>query len=52
LKKVIQVGNSKAVSLPKSWLDLIERETGKSVKEVTMEVNGTLTIQPILSKQT
>jgi antitoxin component of MazEF toxin-antitoxin module len=52
LKKVIQVGNSKAVSLPKSWLDLIERETGKPVKEVTMEVNGALTIQPILLKQT
>ena len=51
IKKVIQVGNSKAVSLPKSWLELIERETGKSIKEVTMEVNGILTIRPIIPKK-
>ena len=50
IRKVIQVGTSKAVSLPKSWLDLIERETGKSVKEVAVEVNGFLTIQPIIPK--
>lgn len=51
IRKIIQVGTSKAVSLPKSWLELIERETGKSVKEVAVEVNGVLTIKPILPKE-
>jgi len=51
IRKVLQHGNSRAVSLPKSWLDLIERETGKTIKEVTVEVNGVLTIQPIIPKK-
>lgn len=50
IRKIIQVGTSKAVSLPKSWLQLIERETGKPIKEVAVEVNGILTITPILPK--
>jgi len=50
IRKIIQVGTSKAVSLPKSWLELIERETGKPVKEVAVEVNGVLIIKPILPR--
>lgn len=50
IRKIIQVGSSKAVSLPKSWLELIERESGKKIKEVAVEVNGVLTIKPILPK--
>ena len=50
IRKVIQVGTSKAISLPKSWLELIERETGKPIKEVAVEVNGVLTIRPIIPK--
>lgn len=47
IRKVIQVGTSKAVSLPKSWLELIERETGKPLKEVTLEVNENLIVRPL-----
>jgi hypothetical protein len=47
---VVQVGTARAVTLPKSWLDYIERETGQPIKEVTMEVDGKLTIEPILPK--
>jgi len=50
IRKIIQVGTSKAVSLPKSWLELIEREAGKPVKEVAVEVNGVLIIKPILPR--
>ena len=52
IRKVIHVGTSRAVSLPKSWLDLIERETGKTIKEVTVEVNEALIIRPILEEKT
>jgi antitoxin component of MazEF toxin-antitoxin module len=51
IRKVIQVGNSRAISLPKSWLDLLERETGESVNEVKMEVDNVITISPILPKK-
>jgi antitoxin component of MazEF toxin-antitoxin module len=50
IRKVIGVGGSKAVSIPRSWLELIERETGQKVTEVAMEVDRVLTISPILQK--
>ena len=51
IRKIIDVGKtSKGVILPKSWLQNFERETGKTITEVTVEVNGVLTIQPILPK--
>jgi hypothetical protein len=51
IRKIIDVGKtSKGITLPKSWLENFERETGKQITEVAMEVNGGLTIQPILPK--
>jgi len=51
IRKIIEVGKiSKGVILPKSWLDYIERETGKPIKEVTMEVDDCLMIQAIRPK--
>ncbi|MGA3289753.1 MAG: hypothetical protein ABSD42_05895 [Candidatus Bathyarchaeia archaeon] len=49
IRKIIQVGGSKAVSLPKSWLDFLENEYGK-IEAVKMEVNGKIIIEPILPK--
>lgn len=50
-RKIIDVGKtSRAVILPKSWLKNAEREAGTTIKEVAVEVNGCLTIQPILPK--
>jgi hypothetical protein len=51
IRKIVACGKtSKGVILPKSWLELIERETGQPIKEVTMEVNGSLIIQAIMPK--
>ena len=50
IRKVIAVGHSKAVCLPKSWFEFFERETGEKVSEVTIEVNRVLKIAPILPK--
>jgi antitoxin component of MazEF toxin-antitoxin module len=47
IRKIIQVGTSRAVSIPKSWLTYYERKSGCSIKEVTVEVNGRLIIRPI-----
>jgi len=51
IRKIIQVGTSKAVSLPKSWLDWLERETGEVIREVAVEVDRVLTIEPVLPKE-
>jgi len=51
IRKIIQVGGSKAVSLPKSWLTFCENQCGRKITEVTMEVNGVLKIAPIIPKE-
>jgi hypothetical protein len=50
IRKIIQVGTSKAISLPKSWLEFYERKTGQHITEVSIEINGKLIVQPILSR--
>jgi|WetSurMetagenome_2_1015567.scaffolds.fasta_scaffold00401_13 antitoxin component of MazEF toxin-antitoxin module len=51
IRKVIKAGpNSFAVTLPKTWLDLLERQTGEKITEVTLEVNGKITIEPLLNQ--
>ena len=50
IRKIIQVGSSKAVSIPISWLKFYEEQNGCEIKKVAMEVNDVLTIRPILPK--
>lgn len=51
VRKVIEVGKtSRAVILPKSWLEYYEKEKGETIEEVTIEVNKILKIAPFLSK--
>lgn len=50
-RKVIQVGNSRAVSLPKSWLDFYEKKQGVTIKVVAIEVNHALKIEPIFPEK-
>jgi hypothetical protein len=52
VRKIIQVGKtSKAVIIPKSWLEFYEKEEGKPIRTVAVEVNRVLKIEPILSKK-
>jgi antitoxin component of MazEF toxin-antitoxin module len=48
IRKLVKVGTSKAVTIPPSWLAYYERKNGDIIKEVFVEVNGKLTIRPIL----
>jgi antitoxin component of MazEF toxin-antitoxin module len=50
IKKIIRVGNSKAITIPPSWLEFIEKQTGETIRELAMEVNGSLKIRPILKE--
>ena len=51
LKKVISHGGSRGVTLPSSWIALIEKQTGQPLKEVLMEIDGVIIIKPVLGKQ-
>jgi hypothetical protein len=51
IRKLISFGNSsKGIILPKSWLAYYERRSGRKIREVAVEVNGKLTIWPILKE--
>jgi len=39
------------VTLPSSWIALIEKQTGQPLKEVLMEIDGVIIIKPVLGKQ-
>jgi len=49
-RKICKVGNSLAVFLPKSWLELLEERHGQ-IEYVAISVNGKLTIEPILKEK-
>ena len=51
IRKLIDVGRSKAVTIPKSWLEYSEREAGKRIEALAMEINKVLTIKPIFAKE-
>lgn len=50
IRKVILLGNSKAITLPKSWFKFYEKESGKQIKAVTIKVNKKLTVEPYILK--
>lgn len=50
-RKIIAFGKSSyGITLPKSWLEFWESKYGK-IEAVSMEVNGKLTIRPILKER-
>jgi antitoxin component of MazEF toxin-antitoxin module len=51
-QKLLKVGNSRAVSIPHTWLENAERTKGKKVVAIEMEVNGSIKIKPIFEKAT
>jgi len=50
IRHIISFGKtSKGIILPKSWLDFLEKKHG-NIYTVAIEVNGKLTISPILEE--
>lgn len=52
IRSILKIGNSKAVTIPKSWLTNAEDQTGRKIIALAMEVNGTITLQPVFEKST
>jgi len=50
-RKLIKIGDSRGITIPQSWINYIERKTGKRIIEVAIEVNGVLKISPIIEKE-
>jgi hypothetical protein len=49
IRKVVEIGSvSRAIVLPKSWLDYYKRETGEEITHVAIEVNGKLLVRPYI----
>jgi hypothetical protein len=51
IRKVTTVGAAKGISLPKSWLEWIERETGQPLNEVLLEIDRTIKVIPLVPKK-
>jgi len=52
IRKVVEIGHSKAVFIPKTWLEYYEQESGQRIEKVAIEVNQTLKITPIIKQKT
>ena len=47
VRKLIDLKTSKAITLPKSWLDNLESKTGKKIIAIALEVNGKISLSPV-----
>ncbi len=44
IRKLIKVGNSRAVVIPPGWLRYYENKTGQPVEEILMELDNVITL--------
>jgi hypothetical protein len=52
VRKIIEAGKtSRAVIIPKSWLEFYEKQQRSPIEFVAIEVNRVLKIEPILSRK-
>lgn len=51
IRKIVKIGHSKAVFIPKTWLEYYEQEAGQKIEEVAVEVNKILKITPIIKRK-
>jgi len=47
-RRIIKLGDSRAVTIPAGWLEYYERKYGKSIEVLLMELNNeiTLSVEP------
>jgi hypothetical protein len=50
VRKILNVGDSQAVTIPKSWLRNAAEAKGKKIVAIAMEVSDTITLKPIFEK--
>ena len=50
-RKLLPIGGSKGITLPKSWIDFIEQKYGEKIVEVAIEVDQKLIVTPIIKEK-
>ena len=51
IRKILNLGDSQAITLPKSWLSSAKESAGgKEVVAVALEVDGIITVRPVFAK--
>jgi hypothetical protein len=50
IRKILTVGDSKAITIPKSWIASAEENAGKKIIALALEVDRVITLQPIFAK--
>jgi antitoxin component of MazEF toxin-antitoxin module len=48
IRKITPSGDSRGITLPKSWLEDHERRAGHKIESVAVEVNDDLIVRPYL----
>ncbi len=51
IRKITVVGHSRAVIIPKEWLESIKNKTGHDVKYVKLHLNDVITIEAYFQKE-
>jgi antitoxin component of MazEF toxin-antitoxin module len=50
IRKLTTVGDSRGITLPKSWIENAEQEAGKKIIAIALEVDRVITISPVFEK--
>jgi antitoxin component of MazEF toxin-antitoxin module len=50
IRSIIDLGNSKAVTIPKSWITNAEEKTGRKIIALALEIDGFITLAPVFEK--
>ena len=50
VRKLTCVGDSKGITLPKSWIDNAEEQAGKKIVAIALEIDRVITLEPVFEK--
>ena len=51
IRKILNVGDSKAITIPKSWIESAEESAGKKIVALALEVDRIITLAPVFEKK-
>ena len=51
VRKLMRLGQSLVMTVPKSWIINYEKEIGQTIRELMIEANGILKVSPIFKKK-
>ena len=51
LRKLMYVGDAKGITLPKSWIESAEQESGKKMVALALEIDKVITLTPVFEKK-